>query len=210
MSKVCARCGKDTPLTDYSKEKRNRDGLNSACRKCRSAAHKKTVARRRLADQMDPSKRTCSTCAKRRPVADFGGDFAKCLKCRERRKSGELTEKEFLVKADIEYLISCGTTPDGIAMQMGIQKRTLLSKMNRLGIPVPRDPFARGVPHSLGPKECAALIEKMNRWLFGRYHKRGYSIQQVARLEDLPYAQARKMAKSLGIAFRDEREEQAA
>lgn len=35
-TKVCKRCGKEAPITEFSKNKQSKDGHNIYCRKCRN------------------------------------------------------------------------------------------------------------------------------------------------------------------------------
>jgi NAD-dependent SIR2 family protein deacetylase len=38
--KKCSRCGKEKPLSEFTKDKKRKDGLRDHCRQCRSEEHK--------------------------------------------------------------------------------------------------------------------------------------------------------------------------
>lgn len=47
MSKTCNKCGIDKPLEDFPKDKRNRDGRNGQCNRCRNEKIKQWQGRNR-------------------------------------------------------------------------------------------------------------------------------------------------------------------
>lgn len=40
-TKVCKRCGKEAPISEFSKNAKSKDGADSYCRKCRNELAKK-------------------------------------------------------------------------------------------------------------------------------------------------------------------------
>lgn len=39
-TKICPKCGKELPVSEFSKNSKAKDGLQSQCKSCQSAAHK--------------------------------------------------------------------------------------------------------------------------------------------------------------------------
>ena len=43
--KICSKCGKELPVSEFSKNSKAKDGLQSQCKSCQSAAHKEKQER---------------------------------------------------------------------------------------------------------------------------------------------------------------------
>lgn len=43
--KICSKCGKELPVSEFSKNSKAKDGLQSQCKSCQSAAHKEKLER---------------------------------------------------------------------------------------------------------------------------------------------------------------------
>ena len=44
-TKICPKCGKELPVSEFSKNSKAKDGLQSQCKSCQSAAHKEKQER---------------------------------------------------------------------------------------------------------------------------------------------------------------------
>lgn len=42
-TKVCSKCGKELPISDFHKNKRRKDGLNSSCKYCDNKQKKTSI-----------------------------------------------------------------------------------------------------------------------------------------------------------------------
>lgn len=43
--KICSKCGKELPVSEFSKNSKAKDGLQSQCKSCQKAAHKEKQER---------------------------------------------------------------------------------------------------------------------------------------------------------------------
>jgi hypothetical protein len=44
-TKICPKCGKELPVSEFSKNRKAKDGLQSQCKSCQKAAHKEKQER---------------------------------------------------------------------------------------------------------------------------------------------------------------------
>lgn len=41
-TKICSKCGKELPVSEFSKNSKTKDGLQCQCKSCQKAAHKES------------------------------------------------------------------------------------------------------------------------------------------------------------------------
>lgn len=44
-TKICSKCGKELPVSEFSKNSKTKDGLQCQCKSCQKAAHKEKQER---------------------------------------------------------------------------------------------------------------------------------------------------------------------
>lgn len=82
-TKICSKCKKEKPLSEFHKDPRGKDGYRSTCKECRS-----------YKERDDIKTKICSKCKKEKPLSEFhkdryskDGHNAKCKECRSIRKT---------------------------------------------------------------------------------------------------------------------------
>lgn len=101
--KQCPHCGKILPVSEFTKNKGNKDGLNRWCKNCDNEAQRTYYAKRQSVPKKEKNTvkitevpdgyKICRCCGKLKPLSEFGKDrqFAdghdtKCKECRNARR----------------------------------------------------------------------------------------------------------------------------
>lgn len=53
-TKICDTCHKELPLTEFHRNKKNPDGLQTTCKSCKNAYMRKYAEKRRQAKEITP------------------------------------------------------------------------------------------------------------------------------------------------------------
>ena len=85
-SKVCRKCGKRKPFSEFTKKRIRGDGYHSNCRECETTGNVRTKAD--IARDIELQSKVCSGCNKRKPFSEFplqrrrtDGYYNKCREC---------------------------------------------------------------------------------------------------------------------------------
>ena len=87
--RICPRCGKSKPVSDFGIDRSKASGLSNLCRQCVREAEA-----RRSAHDVTVSEKTCATCGKTKPASEFwrrpvlkDGLMSSCKVCRRERQA---------------------------------------------------------------------------------------------------------------------------
>lgn len=106
-TKMCSKCHKEKPISQFSKNKNEKDGLKRYCKECvasdtksyrkrnldkinlkkRQSYHQeKLEANKRTEQQLKAGSKVCSVCGVEKPMSEFyqrgnGGFYARCKEC---------------------------------------------------------------------------------------------------------------------------------
>lgn len=70
--KYCGKCQTEKPLTDFSKRKLSKDGLQIWCRTClNSETLKNAVSRKQNGPTIQRDSKVCFTCGLKKPITQF-------------------------------------------------------------------------------------------------------------------------------------------
>ena len=118
--KRCSVCKETLAQTEFSTERRSKDGLNSRCKTCVKEQHQTRVAtyiQYRRDYKLNISRKICNTCDKVKPMSEFqrrasnfDGREHRCKECkkeyRKRKKQSRYTQDDnplvWLLKAAAE------------------------------------------------------------------------------------------------------------
>lgn len=93
MSKVCLRCEETKPISEFSKNKNRKDGLQAYCKPCTRSANQASEAKNRSRPVIEiPTTKVCKRCDQTKSASDFFKDsrrpdglYASCKSCHTER-----------------------------------------------------------------------------------------------------------------------------
>lgn len=89
-TKICSKCGRLLPISEFSKDSYQADGYQTKCKRCSAKAQRRS--RKRMVHTQVEWK-TCSCCGNRLPIYYFGLDSSKVDNHRSRCRNCEATLK---------------------------------------------------------------------------------------------------------------------
>ena len=89
VERICPRCGKSKPVTEFGIDRSKASGLSKLCRQCVREAEA-----RRSAHDVSVSEKTCATCGRTKPASEFwrrpvlkDGLMSSCKVCKRKQQA---------------------------------------------------------------------------------------------------------------------------
>ena len=98
-TKVCSKCGRELPLSQFSKCARNKDGLQYMCKECHSVVSREQYARVQASASATPA-----SFPKSAPNPKFAGKTPRELQQDMRKLKEELIARGFNCEIKLTYL----------------------------------------------------------------------------------------------------------